>query len=205
MGELCIQKMGREHIRAVVRLDRENRRDDFLPALGEGFLSTLYNRFLTSGETFGFVALENDRVAAFIIGSEDTQLLFRKVIRSAFIPLGFHSLPGLLRRPPLIKKLWETFSYPEKSSPVGKAELVVMGTGTAFRRRGLGRALVTALNRELIQRGVVGYQVMAKDKNLPANIFYRSLGFIYEGSFQLYDESWNRYIFRLEPQAETVP
>jgi len=199
MGELCIQKMGREHIPAVACLDRENRRGDFLPALGGGFLRILYDRFLASGEAFGFVVLEKGRVAAFIIGSEDTRLLFRKVIRSAFIPLGFHAVPRLLSRPTLIKKLWETFSYPEKGSSAGKAELMVMGTYSAFRRRGLGRELVTALNRELSRRGVVDYQVTAKDKNSSANAFYRSLGFVYEGSFRLYNESWNRFSYCFHP------
>lgn len=197
MADLTVEKMSPEDALAVARLDRENRADDFLPALGERFLGALYAFFLETGAALGFVARDGNRVAAFIIGTGEMGKLFRTVIRRHWLALGMRALPRILIRPALIRKTWETFSYPAQSGDGGKAELIVMGTDPGYRRRGLGREMIAALDREFSRRRIAAYRVTVKTNNPIANEFYRAAGFMPRKNFRLYGELWNSYLRKI--------
>ncbi len=205
MADLTVEKMSPEDAPAVARLDRENRGDDFLPSLGEGFLGSLYAGFLSSGAAFGFVVRDGDRIAAFIIGTGETGRLFRTALRRHWPVLGWRALPRLLARPALIGKTFQTLAYPSRSSLPEGAELIVMGTGRGYRRRGLGSKLIAALNREFSRRGVAAYKVTVKENNPSANEFYRAAGFEPRGDFRLYGELWNLYLRRIPEGSGPAP
>jgi GNAT superfamily N-acetyltransferase len=54
-------------------------------------------------------------------------------------------------------------------------ELIV---GSAFRRRGIGRALLAEAERQALRLGCVELEVTTLDDNLPAQDLYRSAGFV---------------------------
>jgi ribosomal protein S18 acetylase RimI-like enzyme len=184
----------REHAASVAELHCAALAGDFLPSLGQGFLTVFYEGVMDLGVGFGFVAAEDGRPVGFVLGSADTSALFKQVVVSRALMLGLHAIPAIIRKPVLVANVLETFLYPGKEGVVPeKAELVVIGFDAAHRGRGLGRGLVNALNDAFRARGVRSYKVTVLQENLGANSFYRALGFQPALEFELYKKKWNLY------------
>jgi ribosomal protein S18 acetylase RimI-like enzyme len=193
-----IAPMRREHAARVAELHCLALAGDFLPSLGAGFLTEFYRAVLDLNAGFGFVAIENNQPVGFVLGSVDTSVLFKRVLAGRALPLGLRVLTALARNPMLIGKVLETFLYPSKEGEVPeKAELVVIGFDPAYRRRGLGRQLVNALNEAFCAQGVSSYKVTVLQSNPGANNFYRALGFQPRIEFTLYQKKWNLYTYSL--------
>jgi ribosomal protein S18 acetylase RimI-like enzyme len=189
-----IVPLQREHAARVAELHCAALAGDFLPSLGQGFLTVFYKATLDLGVGFGFVAIEAGCPVGFILGSADTSALFKRVVASRAMMLALRAIPSVIHKPALIANVFETFLYPGKEDAVPeKAELVVIGFDAAHRGRGLGRGLVNALNAAFRAQGVQSYKVTVLQSNQGANSFYRALGFQPTLEFELYKKKWNLY------------
>ncbi|MCE9591590.1 MAG: GNAT family N-acetyltransferase [Planctomycetes bacterium] len=187
--------MGLEHAGAAADLHIEALRGDFLPTLGARFLRTFYRGALGSGAAFGLVEEEQGCPVGFVLGGEDTSVLFRKVLASSMIPLAWAMLPALLRHPGLILRVFETFLYPSREGTVPqKAELIVIAVAAGRRDQGIGERLVSALEDALKGRRVTSYKVTVLKSNTGANRFYLRRGFRLADEFRLYSRGWNLYV-----------
>jgi ribosomal protein S18 acetylase RimI-like enzyme len=190
--------MSKTYVQEVARLHAAALAGDFLPSLGEPFLRVFYRAALESGMAFGFVDTVGKRVRGFVLGSLDTSSLFRQVVLRAAPELGRAALPALLKRPGLLLKVAETFLYPAREAEVrDKTELLVIAVEAEARSRGLGAALVQALNSAFRQHRARSYKVTVLQSNAGANRFYQRLGFQLCGQFRLYGKGWNIYSFRI--------
>jgi ribosomal protein S18 acetylase RimI-like enzyme len=189
-----IVPLQREHAARVAELHCAALAGDFLPSLGQSFLTAFYEGVLDLRVGSGFVAIEEGRPVGFVLGSADTSVLFKRVVASRAVMLGLRAIPAVIRKPALIANVLETFLYPGKEGAAPeKAELVVIGFDAAYRGRGLGRGLVNALNEAFRAQGVQSYKVTVLQENLGANSFYRALGFQPALEFELYKKKWNLY------------
>lgn len=186
-----ILPLRRDHAARVAELHCAALAGDFLPSLGKEFLTVFYEGALDLHVGFGFVAMEQDHLVGFVLGSTDTNALFRKVAVSRAIPLGLRVMTAVFRQPSLISNVLETFLYPSKENVAEKAELVVIGLDTAFRGRGLGRKLVDALDNAFRAQQIRSYKVTVLQSNVGANKFYQALGFERALEFELYRKKWN--------------
>jgi ribosomal protein S18 acetylase RimI-like enzyme len=194
-----IVPMQREHAARVAELHCAALAGDFLPSLGKGFLTVFYQGVLDLGVGFGLVAIEDGQPVGFVLGSTDTNVLFKRVMLSRILPLGLRVILAVIRKPALIANVLETFLYPSKENAVpAKAELVVIGFDGAYRGRGLGRQLANALNDAFRAQGVRSYKVTALQSNRGANSFYRALGFQHALEFELYRKKWNLYTYTIK-------
>jgi len=165
-------------------------------------LTAFYEGVLDLGVGFGFVAIEDKGPVGFVLGSTDTGQLFKRVVLSRAVVLALRAIPSVIRRPALIANVLETFLYPAREGEVPeKAELVVIGLDAAYRRRGLGRSLVNALNETFRAQGVQSYKVTVLQSNQSANSFYRALGFRLACEFELYGKKWNLYTLDTKSEA----
>lgn len=208
------------HVPEVARIHCQALAGDFLPSLGERFLRIFYHKVLDNNLGFGFVAYETEakgsttqylpNVQGFILGSYDTSVLFRNVIKTSVFSLCFSALPAIFRHPKLIFNALETFFYPSKEGDiVEKAELLVIAIDQNYRGIGLGKRLVQALNqafltgtmKESSQEGnpkkISSYKVTVLERNQNANAFYQALGFTRASQFRLYGLNWNVYTYSL--------
>ena len=193
-----IVPLQRKHAARVAELHCAALAGDFLPSLGQGFLTVFYEGVLDLGVGFGFVAIEDGRPAGFVLGSADASVLFKRVVAGRAVMLGLRAIPAVIRKPALIANVLETFLYPGKEGAAPeKAELVVIGCGAAYRGRGLGRGLVNALDAAFRAQGVRSYKVAVLQANQGANSFYRALGFQLALEFELYKKKWNLYTLNL--------
>jgi ribosomal protein S18 acetylase RimI-like enzyme len=192
-----IVPLQREHAACVAELHCAALAGDFLPGLGQGFLTVFYDGVIDLGVGFGFVAVEDGRLVGFVLGSADTSILFKQVVASRAVMMGLRAIPAIIRKPALVANVLETFLYPGKEGAVPeKAELVVIGFDAAYRGRGLGRGLVNALSDAFRAQGVRSYKVTVLQENLGANSFYRALGFQPALEFELYKKKWNLYTYK---------
>ena len=193
-----IVPLQREHATRAAELHCAALAGDFLPSLGQGFLTVFYEAVLDLGLGLGFVAIEQGRPVGFVLGSADTSALFKRAIASRAMAFAWRAIPAVLRRPTLIANVIETFLYPGKEGAVPeKAELVVIGFEAAYRGRGLGRQLVMALNDAFRAQGITSYKVTVLQSNQGANNFYRALGFQPALEFELYKKKWNLHVLSL--------
>lgn len=189
-----IVEMHRTHIPAVAHLHAQALAGDFLPSLGTGFLQVFYRAALQQQVAFGFVALDQGQPVGFVLGSAQTDRLFRRVLMTSALALGVAALPALMRQPALLGNLLETFFYPQREAVCTEpAELVVIAVAAGSRGQGIGEALVGALNQSYVQSGLLAYKVTVLQTNTGANRFYQRQGFQPAGAFQLYRKNWNVY------------
>jgi ribosomal protein S18 acetylase RimI-like enzyme len=161
----------------------------FLPRLGEKFLRLLYLNLLQSDDVTIWIEYSNGQVVGYIVGSKDFSMVFKKIIFKNIIKFFFLISPQLLKNPLLMKNILETFLYSKKEGVnTPKAELVVISVVKGYHRKGLGRKLVTALEKSFHSQKIKEYKVSMNTKNLVANSFYRSLGFKKSHKFLLYGD-----------------
>jgi len=189
-----VQPLTIGHARRIAEIHAQALAGDFLPSLGVPFLTELYRAILGLRLGFGFVTGVDDWITGFVIASEDTSTLFRKVMLRRAVPLGLHMLPAVVRRPTLLRNIIETFTYPEQEGGVPiPAELVVIAVDASRRGHGEGAQLCAALDAEFRRRGITCYKVTVNQGNEGANRFYTRHGFELAYSFTLYKRSWNLY------------
>lgn len=167
---------------------------DFLPSLGEKFLTSFYQGIIQKHEVFSFGFFDNNKIIGYVVGTKNIRQLFRVALKSKLISLTFYLLLAVIRKPILIKKVLETFLYPQKDSGT-KAELVVIAVINKFQGKGIGKELVRKLEKAFLNESINRYKVTVHaDKN--AVKFYEHLKFNYISSFNLYDKMW--YIYEKE-------
>ena len=170
--------------------------DDFLPSLGIKFLNTFYSGLIGKPNVFGFVYQEKNKVAGFVVGTNDMNAFFKTALKSKFFKLSFLLLFQILKRPIIIKNILETFLYPQKDSGP-KAELVVIAIDDKYRGMGIGKKLVRALESEMKKRKIKEYKLTVTKRNKNANDFYTHLGFKKFSEFSLYGKEWNVLVKRV--------
>ena len=164
---------------------------DFLPGLGIPFLQVFYQSILQDPSTHGFVYTDGDRSSGFVVGTTDSESLFRKTYTRSAFQLGWAALPAVVRDPGLQKKIIETFFYPSRDSAVpDKGELLVIAVKESQRSQGIGSQLVEALNNHFIKLGVRSYKVSVLKSREAAMRFYLREGFETAASFQLYQKTF---------------
>ena len=168
----------------------------FITLFGEEFLYELYRGLLEKGLAFLIVAEKGGELQGFILGSADGSRL-NEAILARPVRFGLLMLPAMLRRPGIIVKALEIAFYGRRAEKTGelaaKAELVVIAVEDSTRSKGVGAALVGALERKFASDGVARYKVTCHEDMTRANAFYRKNGFAPQGSFPLAGFVWNLY------------
>lgn len=167
----------------------------FITMFGQGFLARLYRALLEEGVGFLVVAREGDRLAGFVLATQDGGSLFPILLRRLH-----RFAPGmaltLARHPALLPRLLQTVLYARKTAIEVQAELMVIAVQEDQRSLGLGGRLLEALQIELERRGVFAYKVTVHAAMEASNRFYLRRGHELERSFEMYGVVWNLYVRR---------
>jgi ribosomal protein S18 acetylase RimI-like enzyme len=200
-GTGSVVRLTRADAAAVAAIDVEARAGDFLPSLGEGFLTSLYGQLLAPGERGGAagaprswghgVRSPGGEILGFVVGCTDTEAVFQALSPVRNRAMFVATARALLGRPASLIRMAESLLYTSRESALGvTAELVVIGVRRDARSGGLGARMVRALAAELEERGVARYRVTVKEKNEAALRFYARHGFERVSRFRLYGEDW---------------
>ncbi len=187
------RSLTKDEIPYTINLHLRTLTDDFLPGLGESFLSILHQEFISSPLTITIGIFDKKLLLGFIVGSYDTSLFFKSVIQKhwlKFIPL---LLIRCIRKPINIKFLWQSLFYGNNRK--FSAEILIIIVCQKNRRRGVGSKLFFALLDKFKAQGIANFIVGTHAGNLISNNFYKKLkGKLMYSTFQ-FNKKWNYYLF----------
>lgn len=148
----------------------------FLSFLGPRFLQELYRAVIADEDCLAFVAASGDRLIGFVAGTASAE--FWRRARRRWLRFGAASLPALLRRPSIARRLVRALAASHGPRADG-ARLMSLAVVPEARRSGVG----TELTRAFIQAARAGGAaaiVLTTDEvdNLPVRRFYRARGFV---------------------------
>lgn len=178
----------------VAELHKESLEGDFLPTLGVNVLKTIYRGFLKDKGNIGYVVEEDGKVIGFTTGSENTDIMFKKIIKKEFLPLVYHVLIALIKKPSLTHNLIQTFGYNKKAKTDTKSEVISLAVKKEYREKGLGRELSTLLMDDFRKRGFKKLKLTVNQSNIIANKFHQKMGFKHKGTFTIYHKEMNLYV-----------
>ncbi len=177
----------------IVRMHIKELAGDFLPSLGEKFLTTLYKDLQKEEETIILVT-KNADIKGFILGATNFSKLFNKIIKKNFLKYSYLLITSIMKKPLLFKNIVSSLFYSQKTNKSRiKPELVVISVEKKFQNKDLGTLLIVNLEREFKKRGIKRYKVSTTAKNIISNNFYIKNNFSFESSFSLYNKDWNLY------------
>jgi ribosomal protein S18 acetylase RimI-like enzyme len=173
-GGVVVRAGSERDAQVAARLHADEITEGFLSSLGPLFLELLYRRVVRSGDSFLLVAEQGDGIVGHAAATEDVPRLYREFLRHEGVAAGVVAAPRLLRR---WRSVLETLRYPAVQGHLPKAELLAVAVSSRSRGRGVGRALVTGANQELLRRGVRDARVVVATANTAALRLYMSSGF----------------------------
>jgi ribosomal protein S18 acetylase RimI-like enzyme len=189
--QIQIAPLASSHAEEAARLHILGQPGTFLTALGPGILTILYRVLPVSPVGFGFAALDGTaHPLAFAAITTGTGRLF--------FEMGTRRLPDLLppllarfvQQPVLIGRSIQTVLYPflahEPEAEKSAAELLAIMTAPDRRGRGLGAALLAAVEDSCRQRQISLIDVTVDANNGGARRFYERQGFVFRREMRLY-------------------
>lgn len=190
-----LREANKSDIQALAKIHLQELRFDFLPSLGEKFLLLLYRNLLENKTVYIYVAEQKSNIQGFIVGSKNFNKVFKNILLKNFIQYVMIIIPQLILKPFLCKNVFETIFYVKKEGEdVPEAELIIICVASRYHHKGIGKKLVFLLEKVFYKKNVKNYKVSTTDKNIIANLFYRSLGFVYHHNFFLYGKKINLYV-----------
>ena len=196
-----IRPMRKEDVPVVVEIHLASFPGFFLSILGSRFLARLYLSILTDDRGIAFVAAENDRLVGFVAGVTRQEGFYKSLVRHHLVAFGFASVGPLLRRPNILGRLARALRRSaEAAESSAEACLMSIAVSPTTEGRGVGRALVDAFGRALVERGIDAFCLTTdRDNNDRTNRFYLSTGFTLVRSFVTPDgRAMNEYLKHLD-------
>lgn len=189
--EVLIKQIARLHCSALSR-------HSFLAYFfGESFLCKFYRGILEDKLGFFVCANEGNRLIGFILGCPDSSKIMRVILRRFHIFFGTIVIKAA-RFPFLVKKLFQTIAYSDKSGSDVKPELLVIAVEEDRRSAGIGGRLLKLFEEELGKYNQSHYKVTVHKDMVAANKFYLKEGMRLYKTFDLYGMQWNVYAKMLD-------
>ncbi|MCK5226476.1 MAG: GNAT family N-acetyltransferase [Planctomycetes bacterium] len=167
----------------------------FISSLGIDFVTALYEAIAEDKNSFGFVAIENEKVLGFIAFTTNLKSLYKTVI----VKKGFKFiflLAGKIFSPKIVRKIIETLFYPNriKKMNLPSAELLSIVVAKEGQGKGIAKQLVNTGFEECSKRNIDRVKVLVGADNEPANNLYLKCGFSPAGQIENHGVKSNIYI-----------
>lgn len=192
-----IRLMQEKDCLGVAKIHKEALEGDYLPTLGLNILKIIYEGLLKDRKSFGYVSEENEEIMGFVTGSENTDNLFKEIIKKKFVQLFYYTLLSVIKKPSLARGIIQTFKYNKKVKTGTSAEMISLAIKKEYRNRGLGKELIDKAISNFKKRGISKIKLSVNRSNLNANGFYQKTGWEYVRTFDIYNKEMNIYILKI--------
>jgi len=187
--------------REIAKIHKECLTKSFLATLGEKFLTLLYKTLVEYKKGILLVAEDNGKIIGFVSATADTGGFYKYFLKKKFIEASFLLLPKAINLNTL-RKIFETLKYSKKNKInilLPKAELLSIAVKEDYQRKGVAQQLFKALAKEFYKKGINEFKIVVGDSLLNAKKFYRKMGCIKVGEFELHKgERSEIYIFKIK-------
>ncbi|HBR18956.1 MAG: hypothetical protein A2Y13_11545 [Planctomycetes bacterium GWC2_45_44] len=167
----------------------------FISSLGQEFVAALYEAIAEDKNSFGFVAVEDDKVLGFVAFTTNLSRLYKYVAFKKGFKFSF-ILARKMMSIQNIKKVWANLLYPKKMKEMDlpDAELLSIAVAPEGRGKGIAQQLVDAGFEECRKRGIDKVKVLVAADNEAANKLYKKCGFDFKMQIDSHGVSSNIYI-----------
>jgi len=150
----------------------------FISSLGQEFVSALYEAIAEDKNSFGFVAIEDEKVLGFVAFSTNLPKLYKYVILKKGLKLSFIIAKKMMSMQ-TVKKIWANLFYPQKMKEMDlpDAELLSIAIAPDGRGRGIAKQLIDTGFEECRKRHIEKVKVLVAADNEAANKLYKKCGF----------------------------
>lgn len=205
----AIRPMQHRDAERVAELHQAAMGDSLWGKLGHRFLTELYRGLVDDRRFLGFVYEdEARRVRGFIAGSTDASAMMNSLFRGRVMVLGAAALPGVLKRPAVLRHLVSTARYFAVSADDEldvPAESLFCSFDPELRGKRVSGHINKVLFDDLLARGHQRVKITTEVDNEGANRQLRSWGFEARGEFNFYGKSMVRYVLDLDASERVEP
>jgi len=165
--------------RQVARLHMDGINRGFLPQLGQGFMTLLYESIDRCQASVLIVEVENAKVIGFVSGAARMKPIYRQLLRKPFHLL-VALLPSLIR-PQRLKRIYEILRYSSSTNinvalTLPEFELLSIVVTPAARGTGCSEHLYQKLIEYCEQQQIEAFKIIVGDALAPAHRFYQRMG-----------------------------
>lgn len=197
-----ITQLKSQHASTVAEIHMASQSGTFLTALGSDFLTLLYKQISQSSRGMSYVALNNDEIIGFVVGTLHTKALFKEIALKSPVHLTWLVFKQALKRPILFWQAVKTLAYPAHGTTpdLPEAELLALAVDIDWRNQQIGSQLVRQLIQSMTAVGIEKVVVTVDGDNTGALRFYLRHGFVSTATFEMYGRLMNRLVLALNDQ-----
>lgn len=197
-----LRPMTHRDLQFVTREHRRHFPDGFFPRLGPRFLAAYYRTFLDSPAARAYVAVIDDRPAAYLVGVIDPAAHRRHIIARHRTTLVLRAVAALSLRPALALQFTRTrlprygralLDRPGSRAPLDPKPIAVLthvAVTPVHQSRGLGSALIDQFARDAAAAGRIRVSLVTAAGTHGAGGYYARLGWRLGDSHRNPDGRW---------------
>ena len=174
--------------REIARIHMQCISQGFLPALGEHFLSLLYQSLDADPNSVLFIERINGQVVGFVAGGRGARLIYRQIMKR--LPIFLLALLPSVFNPRKLKRIIEIvyFSFKKKPTLVyPNAELYSIAVSESARRNGVAVRLYEALKQHFVASGEDAFCIVVGGNLSTAHSFYQRMGCVPIGQVSVHE------------------
>ncbi len=170
----------------------------FISSLGLDFVTSLYEAIIEDKNSFGFVAVIDNKVLGFIAFSTNLSKLYKYVVLKKGIKFIFILAKRMLSFR-VLKEVCDNIFYPSKMKRMNlpDAELLSIVVALEGRKKGIAKQLVDTGFAECRKRGIDKVKVLVAADNEAANKLYQKRGFQLHSQINSHGVESNIYVRNL--------
>lgn len=193
-----IANFQKKYSKQAVQLHISGISTGFISSLGQEFVTALYESIAQDDNSFGLVAVEDDKVLGFVAFSANLSKLYKNVILKKGFTFAF-ILSKKMMSLQTIKKVWDNILYPKKMAEMDlpDAELLSIVVSEDGRGKGVASQLINTSFEECLKRGIKRVKVLVAADNLPANNLYKKCGFKFHSEINSHGVISNIYVAQI--------
>lgn len=175
--------------RQVARLHMSGINQGFLPQLGLGFMTLLYESIDACPSSVLLTDCVDGNVVGFVSGTSSMKPIYRQLMYKP-IHLFLSLLPSLVR-PRRLKRIYEILRYSREShsqhiEDIPDFELLSIVVAPAARGTGCADRLYQDLIMYCRSKDILNFKIVVGDALLPAHSFYKRMGALAAGRVEVH-------------------
>lgn len=201
---MLINELNIRHAEQVAWLHIQGINTGFISSLGIEFVMALYGAIAEDKNSFGFVAVEDDKILGFVAFTTNLSKLYKAIILKRGLHFAF-LLAGKMFSLERIKKVLETLFYPGRIRKINlpSAELLSIVVAQQGQGKGLATQLVQAGLQECQKREIDKVKVLVGTGNEAANKLYLKCGFELAKQIENHGVVSNVYVVKTTRSKDT--
>ena len=196
---LMIKPLSKSYSSQVASLHISGISTGFISSLGIEFVTALYEAIAEDKNSFGFVAVEDDKVLGFVAFSTNLSKLYKYVVLKKGLKFAF-ILARKMTSFRVFRKVLDNTFYPNKMKKMElpNAELLSIVVVEEGRGKGVAAQLIEKSFEQCKNRDIDKVKVLVGAENLPANKLYKKCGFEFHSEIENHGVISNIYVAQIK-------